>query len=32
VTHFHVVRDPWRIVRTVVVALRDRRFGRTRSP
>lgn len=28
VTHFHVVRDPWRIVRTVVVALRDRRFGR----
>lgn len=31
VTHFHVVRDPWRIVRTVVVALRDRRFGRTSS-
>lgn len=29
VTHFHVVRDPWRIVRTVVVALSDRRFGRT---
>lgn len=29
VTHFHVVRDPWRIVRTVVVALKDRRFGRT---
>jgi glycosyltransferase involved in cell wall biosynthesis len=28
VTHFHVVRDPWRIVRTVVVALKDRRFGR----
>ena len=28
VTHFHVVRDPWRIVRTVVVALGDRRFGR----
>lgn len=28
VTHFHVVRDPWRIVRTVVVALRDRSFGR----
>jgi glycosyltransferase involved in cell wall biosynthesis len=32
VTHFHVVRDPWRIVRTVVVALRDRRFGRSSSP
>ncbi len=32
VTHFHVVRDPWRIVRTVVVALRDRHFGRTSSP
>jgi glycosyltransferase involved in cell wall biosynthesis len=32
VTHFHVVRDPWRIVRTVVVALRDRRFGRASSP
>jgi glycosyltransferase involved in cell wall biosynthesis len=31
VTHFHVVRDPWRIVCTVVVALRDRRFGRTRT-
>jgi glycosyltransferase involved in cell wall biosynthesis len=30
VTHFHVVRDPWRIVRTVVAALRDRRSGRTR--
>ena len=29
VTHFHVVRDPWRIVRTVVAALGDRRFGRT---
>jgi glycosyltransferase involved in cell wall biosynthesis len=29
VTHFHVARDPWRIVRTVVGALRDRRFGRT---
>jgi glycosyltransferase involved in cell wall biosynthesis len=28
VTHFHVVRDPWRIVRTVVAALGDRRFGR----
>jgi glycosyltransferase involved in cell wall biosynthesis len=28
VTHFHVVRDPWRIVRTVVGALEDRRFGR----
>jgi len=32
VTHFHVVRDPWRIVRTVVVALRDRRFGQAGSP
>ncbi|MDB4935911.1 MAG: dolichyl-phosphate mannose synthase [Labilithrix sp.] len=31
VTHFHVVRDPWRIVRTVVVALRDKRFGLTSS-
>jgi glycosyltransferase involved in cell wall biosynthesis len=31
VTHFHVVRDPWRIVRTVVVALGDRRAGRTTS-
>jgi glycosyltransferase involved in cell wall biosynthesis len=31
VTHFHVVRDPWRIVRTVVVALRDKRFGHTSS-
>jgi glycosyltransferase involved in cell wall biosynthesis len=31
VTHFHVVRDPWRIVRTVVVALSDRRAGRTTS-
>ena len=31
VTHFHVVRDPWRIVKTVVAALRDRRFGRTAS-
>ena len=29
VTHFHVVRDPWRIVRTVVAALGDRRFGRS---
>lgn len=28
VTHFHVVRDPWRIVRTVVTALREKRFGR----
>jgi glycosyltransferase involved in cell wall biosynthesis len=28
VTHFHVVRDPWRIVRTVVTALRERRFGK----
>lgn len=29
VTHFHVVRDPWRIVRTVVNALAERRgiFG-----
>lgn len=25
VTHFHVVRDPWRIVRTVVNALAERR-------
>jgi glycosyltransferase involved in cell wall biosynthesis len=25
VTHFHVVRDPWRIIRTVVSALDDRR-------
>jgi len=34
VTHFHVVRDPWRIVRTVVAALRERRFGdaRARAP
>jgi glycosyltransferase involved in cell wall biosynthesis len=29
VTHFHVVRDPWRIVRTVVAALGDRQFGRS---
>lgn len=29
VTHFHVVRDPWRIVRTVVAALGDKHFGRT---
>ncbi len=29
VTHFHVVRDPWRIVRTVVAALGDRYLGRT---
>jgi glycosyltransferase involved in cell wall biosynthesis len=28
VTHFHVVRDPWRIVRTVVAALGDKHFGR----
>jgi glycosyltransferase involved in cell wall biosynthesis len=28
VTHFHVVRDPWRIVRTVVSALGDKHFGR----
>lgn len=28
VTHFHVVRDPWRIVRTVVAALGDRAVGR----
>ena len=27
-THFHVVRDPWRIVRTVVAALGDKHFGR----
>lgn len=27
VTHFHVVRDPWRIVRTVVSALGERRLG-----
>jgi len=27
VTHFHVVRDPWRIVRTVVNALGERRLG-----
>ena len=26
VTHFHVVRDPWRIVRTVVAALGDKHF------
>jgi glycosyltransferase involved in cell wall biosynthesis len=25
VTHFHVVRDPWRIIRTVLGARRDRR-------
>lgn len=31
VTHFHVVRDPWRIVRTVVAALGDRRLGRTNA-
>jgi glycosyltransferase involved in cell wall biosynthesis len=28
VTHFHVVRDPWRIVRTVVAALGDKHLGR----
>ena len=28
VTHFHVVRDPWRIIRTVVAALGDKHFGR----
>ena len=28
VTHFHVVRDPWRIVRTVVAALGDRQLFR----
>jgi glycosyltransferase involved in cell wall biosynthesis len=28
ITHFHVVRDPWRIVRTVVAALGDKHFGR----
>jgi len=27
ITHFHVVRDPWRIVRTVVAALGDKHFG-----
>ncbi len=31
VTHFHVVRDPWRIVRAVVVALKDHHFGQTRQ-
>ena len=29
VTHFHVVRDPWRIVRTVVAALGDKHLGRS---
>jgi glycosyltransferase involved in cell wall biosynthesis len=28
VTHFHVVKDPWRIVRTIVRALGERRSGR----
>lgn len=31
VTHFHVVRDPWRIVRTVVRALGDKHLGRSPS-
>ena len=31
VTHFHVVRDPWRIVRTVVVALGDKALRRASS-
>lgn len=26
VTHFHVVRDPWRIIRTVVTALAQRKL------
>ena len=28
VTHFHSVRDPWRIVRTVVAALGDKARGK----
>lgn len=28
VTHFHVVRDPWRIVQTIVTALVDKHVGR----
>jgi len=31
VTHFHVVRDPWRIVRTVVVALHERHVAGGRA-
>jgi glycosyltransferase involved in cell wall biosynthesis len=30
VTHFHVVRDPWRIIRTVVAALAEPRRPRAR--